>query len=751
MSARASPAPVVTVESLQDALLRKDDELRTWRIRAMQAEAEVRALKRGTKHTSVPTSPSGKSSTPDGKDSDPSPEPLSPFSSRRVQKSEASIQTDKSQAESLPAARLTSAPGKEDVSAGGPSSGISEIEELQQQLQLKSFTILQLQADNVREQQLRDKQSAEKQRRAAESQQMCREELKEMTQRAESLSQQARKSKRRTSEMQAARDAARESCASALASFEECEARLFEESSAHSELHTEHHSLEGRLWSLRASQASDARKQEELKQESLATSGEEHRMLEDRVSVLVHEVEVAQHQNQEVRTELAATQVDVNTGAEARGGLAEAQEAWSTRQSGLLECLNQLRQLHTELRGSYRHKPHASQARSAPVVSRIMYQLESAHKLVEPPLTAAVGRHRTLSSQPGTARGSSPEAERPAPESAEDGALALKLDVNEVRVAAEQAKEKLISEHCDDLDDLVRKHDQERKHLHREINELRSECAKAEASSVARPVLDVKTYFESQVAVVKQELVAQLADIHERQLGQHNQDEQEMGDLRRSLERCQSELSSSQYEFATLAMLYDKEQRENQRLRQHQRGESHSRYSDIVNAGTGTPDASEIANVATIASSLHDHDLSPETTLAADTLPVTILAAAASRATETEDAQPVPAALPAPSTAVKSVALKMAMKAKDDVERPTSVPAKTVSPQVRPLARATLRTALPLTQSRGTVSPAPSPAGSQPMPIVVNNASLRSLGRSTVLPCGAVSSPRMLSVPAFSQ
>eukprot|EP00930_Biecheleria_cincta_P071085 TRINITY_DN58636_c0_g1_i1.p1 TRINITY_DN58636_c0_g1~~TRINITY_DN58636_c0_g1_i1.p1 ORF type:complete len:751 (+),score=127.77 TRINITY_DN58636_c0_g1_i1:37-2289(+) len=750
MSAKASPTPAMTVESLQDALLIKDDELRTWRIRALQAEAEVRALKRGTKHTSVPSSPRGRSPTIDLNDG-ATPEPVSPLPTRRVQKSEASIQTDRPKPASPP--RITT-PAKEESSARSPNSGLSELEELQQQLQLKSFTILQLQADNVREQQQREKQSAEKQRRAAESQQMCREELKEMTQRAESLSEQFRKSKKRASELQAARDTARESCASAMASFEECEARLFGETSAHRELHTEHHNLEARLWSLRASQANDARKQEEWKQESQAASSEQHQMLEERLSALVYEVEVAQHQNQEVTTELAAAQADVNTGAEARGGLAEAQEAWSTRQSKLVECLNLLRQLHTELHGSFRHKPQASQARGAPVVSRIMHQLETAQKLVEPPLTAAVGRHRALSPL-GAVRGSSPEAERPAPESAADSAMALKLDINEVRVAAEQAREKLISEHCDELDDLVRRHDQERKKMHREVNELRSELKAEAKSAAARPGLHFREYFDSQVAPLKQELVAQLADLQERrQLGQHNPDEQEMLDLRRSLERCQSELFSSQFEFATLAMLYDKEQRENQRLRQHQRRES--RNSDTVNAGPGTPDANEVANITTIASSVHDHDVSPETTLAADTLPMAILAAAASRATEPEDAQSIPAALPAPSSAVKSVALKMPMKSMDEAQLPKSVPPKILPSQAQmtawSVAGSTLRTALPLAQSRGAHSHVSSPAGNPGMPIVVNTAGLRSLGRSaTVLPCGAISSPRALSGTASSR
>ncbi|CAE7708782.1 Irgc [Symbiodinium sp. CCMP2592] len=35
----------------------------------------------------------------------------------------------------------------------------------------------------------------------------------------------------------------------------------------------------------------------------------------------------------------------------------------------------------------------------------------------------------------------------------------MKLDINEIRVATELEKQKLITEHCDELDDLVRRHD----------------------------------------------------------------------------------------------------------------------------------------------------------------------------------------------------------------------------------------------------------------------------------------------------
>jgi len=85
-------------------------------------------------------------------------------------------------------------------------------------------------------------------------------------------------------------------------------------------------------------------------------------------------------------------------------------------------------------------------------------------------------------------------------------------------VSAERAREQLIADHCDELDDLVRRHDKERRELHKEVNELRSECASSQASdTIARPMQDIRAHFEDQVAVVKQQLVAQPADIQERQ------------------------------------------------------------------------------------------------------------------------------------------------------------------------------------------------------------------------------------------
>jgi len=684
-------------------------------------------LKRGTKHASIPPSPGGVSRNSGPEDG--SFDLLSP-ASRARSNSEAGVQTETES--------QTEKPSRSPNTSSLPVESTSKIEELHQQLQLKNFTIVQLQADMVREQQLREKQSVEKQKRAAESQQMCREELREMTQRAESLSEQVRKSKKRGSELQAARDAAREECASARRSLEECEARLNNEASARSELQVEQDALEAELNELRslsprAFQATDsaevAKEEEDGEELEKAAETSDRRALEERLAQLAQEAEQAHEQRDMAVAELEEATADA--ASESAVAWAETQELWKGNHGSLVQCLTSLRQLHSDLSKEFRggRLQRMSQARGSSqlkpeeALERLGQQLGTAQQLIDGPLATTGSRGtRRLSA----ARAASPEAERPLPEDRRQGAvhpkdseevLQMKLDVNEVRVAAERAREKLINGHCDELDDLVRNHDKERRQLHKEINELRSECAAVQVTDMSRPMNDIRAHFESQVTVVKQQLVAQLADIQERQRVQRGQDEQEIGELRRSLDRCQSELASSQYEFATLAMLFDKEQRENFRLRQHREQTEASLHA--FNEVAVTPVPSEMANVATVDNS---HDFTPETTLATDTLPVAALAAEAARRANARDSgadehQAVHTpAMQVPSSTVKSVALKMAVK--DDGRDPPTTLLNAPPPQMQAARHGVstvsmLRGALPPPQNRSPAQPALSPSVTQ--------------------------------------
>jgi len=151
-------------------------------------------------------------------------------------------------------------------------------------------------------------------------------------------------------------------------------------------------------------------------------------------------------------------------------------------------------------------------------------------------------------------------------------------------------------------------------------------------------------------------------------------------------------------------MLFDKEQRENFRLRQ-QELDSREAMPQAFPEGAITPVPSEMANMATLENS---HDFTPDTTLATDTLPVTALAAEAAqraRAREADEHQAVHAVVP---STVKSVALKMAVK--DDGRDPPTTMLNAPPPPVQAARHGVstvsmLRGALPPAQSRSTLSP----------------------------------------------
>lgn len=347
-----------------------------------------------------------------------------------------------------------------------------------------------------------------------------------MTQRAESLMDQLRKSKKSGRELQAAREATRDEFLTAKSELQECQAQL--------------------------------RRQVFVPSQSEAFAG--------------------------LREEAEAALGD--SAGDDLSSFGRAPDPWRG-QAKVAQSFGTLRKLHSDLSKELQSRSTSRGSKpTEDAVSRILQQMDKA--LLDGPSPASDGDRRATQALTLGASlrlpPSSPEAERPVPEvkmtssatSAaspqdqrdSDEVLLLKLDVNAVRVAAELEKEKLISEHCDQLDDLVKQHDKERRQLQTELTELRSKQLCSEARE--KPLQDIRAHFEKQVGC----LVAQIADIHEQKRQQNGQAEQEMALLKKDFERCQAELAASQQELRKLVLLYEKEQQELQELRQHSSGDS---------------------------------------------------------------------------------------------------------------------------------------------------------------------------------
>jgi len=81
----------------------------------------------------------------------------------------------------------------------------------------------------------------------------------------------------------------------------------------------------------------------------------------------------------------------------------------------------------------------------------------------------------------------------------------------------------MMAKHCDELDDLMRRHNMDKRELQQEVIELRSECTRLKLRS--GPVDNLKLHFEDHIAKLKLELVDQLANLHGQQQEQRGQDE----------------------------------------------------------------------------------------------------------------------------------------------------------------------------------------------------------------------------------
>jgi len=149
-----------------------------------------------------------------------------------------------------------------------------------------------------------------------------------------------------------------------------------------------------------------------------------------------------------------------------------------------------------------------------------------------------------------------------------DADIRLQQELNDALLEMERVREELMAERGDELDDLVKLHDFERRDLHQEVRELHRECASMAAVASQPPhLLDLHAHLESRLGVMQEELSTQLADWDARVQAQKQRDEIENDELRKSLHSCQAELSASQSEFKTLATLFDQERREHLKLK----------------------------------------------------------------------------------------------------------------------------------------------------------------------------------------
>jgi len=208
--------PSAAAMELQGSMEDKDEALQAWRLRCLQAEAEVRALKRSTKPSTVATAARGRGNLPPSADGQ-----HALCEERGMQHEEVVVERLREEIRRLQVAKESIA-YEPDVDARLGMTGGCEadrsVELLRQQLQLQNSDMMQLQEDTTRE-----KKQLERQRKSAEAKQsIYHEELREMTQRAESLSEQVRKSKTKTSELHSAREEA----AKLRIELDECKAHV---------------------------------------------------------------------------------------------------------------------------------------------------------------------------------------------------------------------------------------------------------------------------------------------------------------------------------------------------------------------------------------------------------------------------------------------------------------------------------------------------------------------------------------------
>jgi len=495
----------------------------------------------------------------------------------------------------------------------------SEVQELQQQISRKDFAIVQLQADMVK-----DKKELDSQRKAAENQNMINlEELREMTQRAESLSEQVKKSKRKASELVVAQA----EVAKLSTDLQECEACLAGQTDAAESLTRFREEALQELSGSREQASEFSREVAEARNEMHAEVADRHEELQQlrrrsmtmdsEQSELERCLEETSLEAAEAREMHAATKVRLEKAewAEAEDGVVENENQdgkdddaapkltlrrpsmTTGRQQRIMRCLNEVKQFHLEMVQEMRTATASSSTAVVPVANAATPSAEvaggadaaspaeNAEVPVLPTGNAAAAdarRPQNLEAQMQTHLELALQMvrrvaadEEPVGDLSDFTADDLRQELLDSKIKREVMKDELTTQHCEELDDLIRRHDVERRSWYQEMTDLRTETARKEANgAVTRPMTEIRQHLKEQVETVKHELVAQLSDLHERQRQDRGDEEKEQQVLRSSLERCQTELSSSQGEWKILAALFEKERRENVQLRRDVQSET---------------------------------------------------------------------------------------------------------------------------------------------------------------------------------
>lgn len=562
--------------ALTRAMEEKDEELRSWRLGCLQAEAEVRALKRQMRQpgppspeTVLPTSPGSAASSHVRAVKEAEAQATA---SPALVKSEQDPGTSDTAEVNQLREDLRRLQQREEAAGDAPATpqrhpladlSAEELEELKQQLLTKNFTILQLQADMTRE-----KQQVERQRRSEESQNMiCREELREMTSRAESLSEEVKKSKKRVHELQAVR----EECARIRSELEASEKRLRSEASVNSQLRAFQESAQATIVTLKeeltAGQALGSSAEAEVAPERNRSKGADSAGL------------AGEEAFQESETADFAVTQELLSGTS--GSAAASSQSGRQRLVQGVAALRQLGgELHKELKSAAGRNTTALRGAAGQsflgekAVAKLLKQIEKVQQLVEGssslPRNAPVGSGDSL-----VIPAAGPEGEHPPPEERHDRRSpvsdlaggrpvpeALQQKLMEVRLAAEAERQALMDQHNDELRQLGLKHDMERRELQSEIGELKAKFAHVEVNSqLVQPMADLRGYFESQVKQVKTELLVQIADLYEQQKVQRAGDDAEKDRLRRQVETCRTELKEWREQYEHLALEHRQLQR----------------------------------------------------------------------------------------------------------------------------------------------------------------------------------------------
>lgn len=551
-----------SISALQLALEEKDEEAKTWKLRCLQAEAEVRALKRIAKQSgglSLSTTSSGEL-----RDSDAQAGEEVERLKEQLRQAEQDLSSYKVQSE--------------------------RVEELQEQLQQGSSEVASLQQELQQE-----RMRAVKQQRKTElAQQQCKEELTMMTERAQS---EVEKKKKARTELAAAR----EDAAKIEKDLEDAKVALSREASMSPVRHRGGDLISPPRDFLEVSEAlASPAVQEQLVRRQESSGSIRSRMTspsrKDTLimpSVPAEAAGAQQSQQQLEQQQLGSTQqlataqclsaiqlLHAELQAELLqeraplgivGGSQGSSNGSSVGPAGVLRTpvpsrLRQRQQLTTPQRSS----PAVPPTKVTAVMQRIQQQLERAQELVagggglpsRPEGVEAPRMPAELAASTASLRAS--QADTPtSPTDAFGDHDALRREINELRLAKELERGALLSEHGQELDDYIRQNDAERNRLYSEVSELKAACAEAKAHAAAtQPIMDIRVHLEGQVSAMGKLITSQLHDIEERHGTRRRQDAAEQDELRMSLQSCQAELATAQEDFNTLAIEFERERRE---------------------------------------------------------------------------------------------------------------------------------------------------------------------------------------------